>query len=108
MIGRNLYYILEGHDVVLVRDPKVWGKWMDKTNGSVNKTKKGNISVSTVFLGIDHSYGTEQAGQKPILFETMIFGGLHDGYMERYCTWEEAEAGHANMCEMAFDQRNYE
>jgi len=49
-----------------------------------------DITVSTVFLAIDHSYG----GGPPILFETMIFGGERDGYQDRYATWEEALEGH--------------
>ena len=32
---------------------------------------------------------------RPILFETMIFGGEHDQYQERYATREEAVEGHA-------------
>jgi hypothetical protein len=33
----------------------------------------------------------------------MIFGGDHDGYCERYCTWEEAEAGHQKAIELVFE-----
>jgi hypothetical protein len=52
--------------------------------------------VSTVWLmGIDHSFG----GDKPILFETMIFGGEHDDEMERYHSYEEAVEGHARWVE---------
>lgn len=46
--------------------------------------------VSTVFLGLDHGWGEGP----PILFETMVFGGPLDQEMERYCTWDEAVAGH--------------
>lgn len=48
------------------------------------------IKVSTVFLGIDHSFGL---GGPPVLWETMIFGGVHDDYCERYTSRTEAEAG---------------
>lgn len=51
---------------------------------------KNRDRVSTVFLSLDHNWGDGP----PILFETMIFGGEHDGYQERYRTWEEAEEGH--------------
>lgn len=53
--------------------------------------------VSTVFLSIDHAYD----GGLPVLFETMIFGGEHDEYQERYHTWEEAEYGHKRACALA-------
>lgn len=48
--------------------------------------------VSTVWLGIDHSFG---AG-RPQIFETMIFYGGRGGeiYMKRYATAEEALEGH--------------
>jgi hypothetical protein len=47
--------------------------------------------VSTVFLHLDHNW---DPGGQPVLFETMIFGGEYDQEMWRYCTWEEAKAGH--------------
>jgi hypothetical protein len=48
------------------------------------------VWISTVWLGINHNYG-EGA---PVIFETLIFGGKHDGEMERYCTEAEALEGH--------------
>lgn len=63
-------------------------RWTDLPNG---------VSVSTVFLGMDHSFG----GGPPLLFETMIFGGNHDRYHERYSTWAEAEAGHEKALRLA-------
>jgi hypothetical protein len=53
----------------------------------------GKVDISTVFLGLDHSF----TGGTPVLFETLVFGGPNDGYMERYCTWDEALAGHARI-----------
>jgi hypothetical protein len=58
---------------------------------------KAKVYVSTVFLGLDHSFGEGP----PQLFETMIFGGEHDEYQERYSTWDEAEAGHKKACKLA-------
>lgn len=60
----------------------------------------GEVSVSTVFLIWDHSFSTES---KPILFETMVFGGIHDEYQIRYHTYHEAEIGHLEVCEMISD-----
>lgn len=57
----------------------------------VAHTEIGNVRVSTVFLGLDHSF-TE--GGPPVLFETLVFGGEHDEEMSRYTTWEDAEQGH--------------
>jgi hypothetical protein len=51
----------------------------------------GDVKVSTVFLGLDHGDGDGP----PVLWETMIFGGVHDGDCERYTSRADAEAGHA-------------
>lgn len=66
--------------------------------GSNTYTLRGHdILVSTVFLGIDHSFAFGLAAQ-PVLFETMVFAGdifpEMDGYTERYSTYAEAQAGH--------------
>lgn len=55
--------------------------------------------VSTVFLVIDHQYGSGP----PLLFETMVFhtgeqdNPHEDHYCERYSTWEEALVGHQEV-----------
>lgn len=50
-------------------------------------------SVSTVFLVLDHA---GPFGTRPVLFETMVFGGSaeQDTSMWRWCTEAEAVAGH--------------
>ena len=68
----------------------------NEDNRIVNKTGIGDVKVSTMFLGINHSLDHEA----PILFETMIFGGKQDQYQERYSTWDEAEQGHKLACEL--------
>lgn len=49
-----------------------------------------DIHVSTVFLGLDHSWNSNI----PVLWETMIFGGEHDQYQDRYTSVEDALEGH--------------
>ena len=83
-------YILKNKTPVKVDDVLEWGK-SRREDRIVGKTMIGDIYVSTVFLWRDHSF---LEGADPILFETMIFGGDHDGYQERYTTWEGAEVGH--------------
>jgi hypothetical protein len=50
--------------------------------------------VSTVFLSLDHSWH----GPPPVLWETMVFGGLLDGEQERYTSYRDAVRGHRRMC----------
>ncbi len=92
----NDTFILEGKTPKPVDDVLEWARWFEKADRRVAKTKVGVVKISTVFLGLDHSCG----GSIPILFETMIFGGKHNDYQERYTTWEEAEAGHLRAVEL--------
>ena len=57
------------------------------------------VQVSTVFLYMDHSF----IGGPPLLVETMIFGGLHDNHQVRYTSWEDAEKGHEECCQMVLE-----
>lgn len=86
------YYVLDGHEAVPCADVLEWGRaFGDTEKRRVAATEIGDIHVSTVFLGLDHSFGEGP----PMIFETMIFGGDHDEDQWRYSTWEEAEKGHA-------------
>lgn len=87
-------YILDGHKAVQVA-PDTWGRWLEKNDRVVAKTTIGESRVSTVFLGLDHRFGEGP----PQIFETLVFGGPLADEMERYATWEEAEAGHQRMVE---------
>jgi len=91
----NGKYKLEGHEPVPVDDLLEWGAWLQTADRHVALDIFGDVRVSTVFLGLDHSFG----GGAPLLFETMVFGGPLDGEQERYHTWDEAEAGHKLMIE---------
>jgi len=98
-------YVLKGREVVKFDgDLNAWAEWSCKEeNRRIASDIIDEHYVSTVFLGSDHSYGTLKA---PIVFETMIFGP--DGrtiegpdgheYQERCCTYDEAEAMHADAC----------
>lgn len=93
-------YTLNGHEAVPCEDLLEWGRWMEENHGKrhVGDTQiSPEVRVSTVFLGLDHSFG----GPAPLLFETMIFGGPLDQEQERYSNWEEAEAGHAEWVKKA-------
>lgn len=105
-------YILDGHTPVPIgedsfanpapqamaqsaADLLTWGLFMENAEARrVAKDTIHGVDVSTVFLGINHSFGDGP----PILFETMIFGGVLDGEQCRYCTWDEAASGHRDIC----------
>ena len=91
-------YILDGHTPVKCDDVRTWAEWYGANTSQrvVANTKTPNGEVSTVFLATDHAWGQ----RPPVLFETMVFGGSLDDECERYCTWEEAEAGHERMVQL--------
>lgn len=60
-------------------------------NRVVAKTQIAGAEVSTVFLGIDHNFHPDGP--------PLVFGFDLDGETRRYSTWEEAEAGHAEIVE---------
>jgi len=88
------YYILVGRETVNVDTVLAWAKWFEEAQRHVSETRIGRIYISTVFLGLDHSLFDKGC---PLLFETMVFQGPMDSEMDRYSTYEEAEAGHKKM-----------
>lgn len=81
--------------IVEVEDGLEWARWFETADRTVTRTAIEGGEVSTVFLGLDHSFGSGPLR----LFETLVFGGWLDGQMERYATKEEALVGHAAMVE---------
>ena len=80
-----------------------WAKWFETNDrhmaldifrhGQAEETR-----VSTVFLGIDHNLAP---GGRPVLWQTMIFGGDDklDQYQHCYHTSSRARAGHQKAVE---------
>lgn len=93
-------YILENNKPVEAADEKQFFDWMSKNKG-IAKEISGVSTISTVFLGFDHGglYNISTSG-KPVLFETMIFGGEHNGYQKRYLEYDEAIKGHNDAVEL--------
>ena len=97
-------YILDGHNPVAEPDPMKWAAWNKTADRIVRNcvgiikiggNPLGNVRISTVFLGLDHAFGDGP----PMLFETMVFGGVLDGEQDLCSTWKAAEKMHAMMCE---------
>lgn len=91
-------FILNENRIPVPVDLLTWARWFETADRRVCRTEHGEgdkkVIVSTVFLGLDHRFGTEGP---PLLFETMVFGGPLDQEQDRYSTWDEAEIGHAQM-----------
>lgn len=96
----DMFFIMdENHNPVAVENTRQWAQWMFDSDRNddrrVGWTQIGSVYVSTVFLGIAYSYRDD----KPLLFETAIFGPDTDTEFTRCCTWEEALAQHEAACE---------
>lgn len=78
--------------------PGIIGVPLTKEDRQVSRTvlPDGKL-VSTVFLGLDHSFGDGP----PLIFETMVFppDSLNELDCERYSTEKEAIVGHTKMVE---------
>ncbi len=94
MSDSYLYILDEKGNHVIEHDVLKWGKWFESNDIKriIDKTNVRQASVSTVFLGINHNF-LEKG--KPLLYETMVFGGRLDDLQWRYSTREEAITGHA-------------
>jgi hypothetical protein len=87
----QLYYRLVNREAIQC-GLEVWAACLEEDR-SIARHKFDGIVISTVFLGLDHSFGNGP----PLIFETMVFGGIHDGECTRYSTWDQAVAGHRIM-----------
>ena len=97
---RQLYYDWDSEPILQWEYSFKW----EFLNTHVAETAINDWRVSTVWLGINHTF---YASQVPTIFETMIFKNDRkladneefDLYQERYFTYEQAVAGHQVACE---------
>ena len=91
-------YILKKDGKTPIPEPDLlkWAEWIEGTGKRrVSLSRLGESRgprVSTVFLGLDHSFSDEGP---PVLWETMVFGGPWKYEpQERYTSYEDALIGH--------------
>ena len=100
------HYILDDAGNVVPCDLMTWARWFENVeNRRVAFDEVGDYQVSTIFLGLDHSfdYGPQDPlTWKPVLWESIIFDVIRDcKEMLRYRSREAALAGHAHLVELA-------
>jgi hypothetical protein len=88
------WYILDENNKPIRSNIVDCGEWLEKNpeRKVVKQEHVDDIFVSTVFLGLDHAWPKDDV--TPMLWETMIFGGEHDQYQDRYTSVEDALEGH--------------
>lgn len=107
---KNLYILGRFGRPKQCDDLMQWCSWFETSNRGLeytvikdaNRKGIGGIHVSTVFLGIDHNFS--QKG-KPLLWETMVFGGPLSEHGERYSSAADAKKGHKRWVEAAHGKR---
>lgn len=100
------HYVLDADNRPIEADFVTWAMWFENPNRHVAYTQvSSEITVSTVFLGLDHRWFGEGP---PIVFESLVFGGPLDGDGGRYASWDDAETGHKMLvakCRAAIGQK---
>ena len=89
------YILGDDGEVIPCDNTLTWAAWYESVAGRNARALKrteisANVYVSTVFLSIVHGY----SGNLPVLWETLIFGGPHDGDGEQYTSRDAAATGH--------------
>jgi len=91
----SLWYKLDEHGEAVPADDGLAG--FDDPRRFVARDEVGDVTISTVFLVLDHSLGHED---KPVLWETMIFGGETSRDTWRYTSRDAAITGHESIVEL--------
>lgn len=92
------HWIIDNDGRIKQVDLLTWALWIEKDENRVVKQEcVGESMISTIFLGLDYNL----APTGPIiLWETMIFGGPMNQYIERCAgNREQAEAMHQKVLE---------
>ena len=97
-------YILDDEgNPVPERNVLVWGDWLATHDRHLATTNFSWGKVSTIFLGLDERFISfdlqDPLIHKPVLWETMVFGGSLDGEQRQYTSKEEALEGHRQLVE---------
>lgn len=93
-------YVLDEHGEPQPEpDIRKWAQWYENCERHILYDElPSGVKVSTVFLGLDHNFGMKGP---PVLWETMIFGGPHNHYQDRYTSKSEAIKGHIHALRLA-------
>ena len=96
-------YILNKRGEPKKADLLPWARWYETADRQLAETRIEQTRISTVFLGLDHSFGLDGP---PVLWETMVFGGKLDEEQCRYTSKDDALTGHARMVKRVKEGRS--
>lgn len=88
--GRPMFVGLRGEALSAHESEKLLADYKSRIVAkTVLRRGKQRVLVSTVFLVLDRGFM-----ERGILWETMVFGGPFDDYLERYGSRRDAKSGH--------------
>ncbi|ENZ81590.1 MULTISPECIES: hypothetical protein [Caulobacter] len=98
----TLTYILDGKTAKPEPNPATWEAWMRAALESgtrvVAKSRvNAQLTVSTVFAGLDQRLDESPSSPHPVLFETAVFKASELVRTEYHTDWSEAESAHAGL-----------
>lgn len=92
-MSKHLFWRLQGK-LAIPTNAKTWAFEVFSNDRLVAHDKIGGVVISTVFIGMDHSRIPDTP---PLIFELVVFRGGESAETFRYSTWQQAEAGHAQV-----------
>lgn len=95
-VRRTHWIMLQDGSIYPASSLEQWIEWWEVADRKVRRTSLFGITVSTVFLGVNHDWFSED-GINPVIFETMVFGGVLDQEMDRCRDYNAAVKMHWNM-----------
>ena len=92
------YYRLENRKPLQVHDYNEWKQWLETANREVKRTELPNgIIIATAFIGQAECLDETKP---PLLFETMIRGGINDGIVQQYTSWNKQKKDTQKLCNL--------
>jgi hypothetical protein len=98
----RLYTLGADDEAVACDDFYAWVRWFEDSGAErqLHRARPAQgVTVSTVFTGFDLAF---QNQGPPLLWETRIFGGPYDCYVEAATTREEATRTHDRIVKAIF------
>jgi hypothetical protein len=89
-------YVLDGHIPKRELDLMAWARWYETSDPErtvAYERMPNDVQVNTLFVSVE-PVGTNPA-EEPLLFQTVVYGGLWNFWGKNVATWEEAEQLHA-------------
>jgi hypothetical protein len=90
----------ETNEIRKVEDLMEYAEWFQTADRMLARDEVYGVTISTVFLGLDHSFGFGREPVTPVLWETMCFaqdGNVWRDFQMRHTSREDALNAHRGL-----------